>query len=103
MSQPQDDPACLVCKQVYPTTGQQTRPVWGITNPSMGYMICRRCVDAGRDARKRQEPTPVCQCPAYASAKGPYPSGFCPDCKEWYPGIDRARAIALGHIQEKQP
>ena len=43
-------------------------------------------------------PMVKCQCPSYAHAKGPYPSGFCPDCKKWYPGIDRARAIALGHI-----
>lgn len=49
-----------------------------------------------------QRPTPRCECPSYASAKGPYPSGFCPDCGKWYPGIDRAQAIALGHITAPQ-
>lgn len=43
----------------------------------------------------------VCQCPSYANAKGPYPSGFCPDCGKWYPGIDRAEAIKRGHIPPK--
>jgi len=47
-----------------------------------------------------KRPTPKCECQSFASAKGPYPSGICPDCKKWYPGIDRARAIALGHISE---
>lgn len=49
-------------------------------------------------SRVWQRPTPKCECPAYASAKGPYPSGFCPECQMWYPGIDRKRAIELGHI-----
>lgn len=50
-----------------------------------------------------QRPTPKCECPSYANAKGPYPSGFCPDCGKWYPGIDRARAIKLGHIPPDAP
>lgn len=54
----------------------------------------------GRVIWKR--PTPRCECPSYAKAKGPYPSGFCPECKLWYPGIDRAKAIELGHIQPPQ-
>lgn len=47
-----------------------------------------------------QRPTPQCQCPSYAKAKGPYPSGFCPDCKQWYPGVSREKARARGDIQE---
>jgi hypothetical protein len=31
-------------------------------------------------------PTPQCKCPTYANANGPYPSGFCRECGEWYPG-----------------
>lgn len=45
-----------------------------------------------------QRPTPRCQCPSFAKAKGPYPSGFCPDCGKWYPGITRAQAIERGDI-----
>lgn len=45
-----------------------------------------------------QRPTPKCECPSYTNSKGPYPSGFCPDCGKWYPGIDRATALARGHI-----
>lgn len=47
-------------------------------------------------------PTPQCQCPAYANAKGPYPSGFCPDCRMWYGGVTREQAIARGDIQPKE-
>ena len=46
-----------------------------------------------------QRPTPRCQCESYEKAKGPYPSGFCPECKKWYPGITREQAIARGDIQ----
>jgi hypothetical protein len=45
-----------------------------------------------------QRPTPKCECPSFAKAKGPYPSGFCPDCGRWFPGVTRAQAIARGDI-----
>lgn len=45
-----------------------------------------------------QRPTPQCECPAYAKAKGPYPSGFCPDCRKWYPGVTREQAVARGDV-----
>jgi len=39
------------------------------------------------------EPKPIiCSCPKFANAKGPYPSGICPDCGQWYPGISRKQA-----------
>jgi len=34
-----------------------------------------------------ERPTPRCKCEKYAKAKGPYPSGFCPDCRQWFPGV----------------
>jgi hypothetical protein len=52
-----------------------------------------------RDSRRVWErPTPQCQCPSFAKAKGPYPSGFCPECKQWYPGVTREQAIARGDL-----
>ncbi len=39
-----------------------------------------------------KRPTPQCECPYFANANGPYPSGFCPGCGKWYPGVTRAQA-----------
>lgn len=40
----------------------------------------------------------ICECASFAKAKGPYPSGICPECNCWYPGVTRAQAIARGDI-----
>jgi hypothetical protein len=89
-----------------------------VTNPEPVYVLRNRpeeCPDANgtvfggafpqwadrierKGVRVWQRPTPKCQCPSYANAKGPYPSGFCPECGQWYPGIDRVTALARGHI-----
>lgn len=47
------DNRCTVCRYDYPTGGMQAGPVWGVFGP--GYKVCRRCVEAGRDERRRTE------------------------------------------------
>lgn len=49
---PAADTACTVCRADYPATGQQTGPVWQVFG--RGFRICKRCVRAGRDARRDQ-------------------------------------------------
>ena len=55
------DTHCTVCREDYPFTGQQTRPVWEVAGP--GYRVCRRCRDAGMQARRREQAdhTPTCR------------------------------------------
>jgi hypothetical protein len=46
-----ETPRCVVCRTEYPTTGQQAGPafmVWG-----EGWAVCKRCVNAGRDAKHK--------------------------------------------------
>ncbi len=47
------DLTCTVCRAQYPFGGQQTGPIWGIWGP--GFQVCKGCVDAGRDERRRRE------------------------------------------------
>jgi len=46
---------CLVCKEMHAVTnGQRTRPrLWGIIGPD--FLVCQRCVEAGRHARRDDE------------------------------------------------
>jgi hypothetical protein len=44
------DTRCTVCREDFPATGQQTRPVFEIIGP--GFRICRRCRGAGKDAKR---------------------------------------------------
>lgn len=41
---------CTLCRADYPTTGQHVGPAWLQWGP--GYRICKRCYNAGRDARR---------------------------------------------------
>lgn len=54
---PIDQDRCTVCRAKYPTTGQQAGTVWSVWGP--GFHICRWCVQAGRDERRRREQTVV--------------------------------------------
>jgi len=54
--------ACSVCREVYATTGQQTRSPWGIWGE--GFRVCRRCREAGRDARLASSPAAHAERPA---------------------------------------
>lgn len=45
--------ACVVCKEEHVEKGQQTRSPWQLSLPG-GCVICRRCYDAGNDARRRE-------------------------------------------------
>lgn len=56
---------------------------------------CRWCSGTGLEP----PPAKICECPAFANAKGPYPSGICPDCDRWYPGMTREEARKRGHVQ----
>jgi len=38
---------------------------------------------------RKQEPPRLCKCPAYVNVAGPYPSGFCKDCGDYYPAKPR--------------
>jgi hypothetical protein len=49
-------PRCVVCRTEYPTTGQQAGPVAGVWGKN--FMVCKWCVDAGRDAKRESRPTP---------------------------------------------
>lgn len=64
---------CLVCKEAYDTGGQQTRSPWQILVPGVDntqkYVVCRRCVEAGREAR-RNEAAPVAPPTAPTDEKG---------------------------------
>lgn len=44
------DITCKVCRTKYSSKGQHAGTVWG-----PGYHICKRCVQAGRDARRDRE------------------------------------------------
>ena len=44
---------CTLCKEDYPTTGQQVGPVWMLFGPN--FKICRRCYNAAKDARLLQK------------------------------------------------
>ena len=44
---------CAVCKEEHTERGQQTRSPWQLSLPG-GYVICRRCCEAGKDARRRE-------------------------------------------------
>ena len=44
---------CLVCRDVYPSGGQHVGVVWAMTVSGRG--ICKRCVEAARDARRAAE------------------------------------------------
>ena len=51
---------CVVCKASYDeSVGQQVGPSWGLvihhSYDNTTYRICKSCVDAGREARKRIE------------------------------------------------
>jgi len=48
---------CLLCRDVYPSTGQQVQSPWGlaINVPPVSYKICKRCQNAAKDARRRDE------------------------------------------------
>ena len=55
-------PQCLVCKEQHKAGGQQTRSPWQISIPvptsriaNGAYLVCRRCCEAGKDARQRAE------------------------------------------------
>jgi len=41
---------CTICREDYPTTGQQTRPIWEVWGP--GYRVCHRCRQAALDAKR---------------------------------------------------
>lgn len=44
---------CTLCRAYYPPGGQQTGPWFSAWGP--GYQICKGCVQAGRDERRRRE------------------------------------------------
>ncbi len=53
---------CTLCRAEYLKTGQQVGPSWVVWGPS--YRLCKRCVSAGRDARRVAECQPVPSEPA---------------------------------------
>jgi len=45
---------CLICREEYTETGQQIRSPWQIVLVTGAGVICRRCCDAGKAARKSE-------------------------------------------------
>ena len=41
----------------------------------------------------------ICQCPGYEKVRGQYPSGFCRDCGNWYPGKCREEPPSINAVE----
>ena len=53
MVSPGPSPACAVCLATYTNTGQQAGTAFVLS--IAGRLVCKRCVEAGRDARRATE------------------------------------------------